>query len=191
MVLCLLGACAKERVTLAIDGISATVPADFVPMDPERVAALRDAAQSAESDVEVSMVGRKPKGAPMPWMYLQRTAVRPSLGKPLEAGKVLDGTVRELKAALTDSGLELLSETGSVVGDSREVCLVTRSQKTAQVSNHSCLRLWVGRGSKRVHTVSVVCLSTSDDEKECQRVLESRAVTVSDALPLTELLHPW
>jgi len=186
-----LGACKKERVLVSIDGVSATVPADFVPMDPERVEALRDAALAADPSVEVAMVGRKPPQAPMPWMYLQRTAVRPTLSKPLQASKVLDGTISELKQALTESGLETVSATSSVIGESHELCFVTKASKNQAVLNHTCLRMWVGAQSKRVHTISVVCLSTVEEPQECQRVLDSKVVTVTGALPLSQPLEPW
>ena len=189
LLLCL-GACKKERVLVSIDGVSATVPGDFVPMDPERVGALREAAQAADPSVEVSMVGRKPPNAAMPWMYVQRTAVRPSMMKPLVASKVLDGTIAELKQALKESDLETLSSTSSVIGDSHEACFVTKSGKNQKVLNHTCLRLWVGAESKRVHTISVVCLSTDDAPEECQRILDSRVITVTGALPLAQLLEP-
>ncbi len=189
-VLLSLYACKKERGSVIIDGVSATVPADFVPMDSERVAALRSAAQAADPSVEVSMVGRKPPDAPMPWMYLQRTAVRPSLRKPLQASKVIEGTIAELKQALKESELETVSSSSSVIGDSHEACFVTRSGKNQKVLNHTCLRLWIGAESKRVHTVSVVCLSTDEAPEECQRVLDSRVVTVTGALPLDKVLDP-
>ena len=183
-------ACKKERVAVTIDGVSATVPGDFVPMDSERVASLREAAQAADPSVEVSMVGRKPADAPMPWMYLQRTAVRPSMMKPLQASKVIEGTLAELKLALKENDLETVSSTTSVIGDSHEACFVTKSGKNQKVLNHTCLRLWIGAESKRVHTISVVCLSSVDAPEECQRVLDSRVVTVTGALPLDKLLEP-
>lgn len=189
LLLCL-GGCKKERAVVTIDGVSATVPGDFVPMDPERVAQLREAAQAADPSVEVSMVGRKPPDAPMPWMYVQRTAVRPSMMKPLLASKVLEGTISELKLALKESDLETVSSTSSVIGDSHEACFVTRSGKNQKVLNHTCLRLWVGAESKRVHTISVVCLSSDEAPEECQRILDSRVITVTGALPLTQLLEP-
>ena len=185
-----LNACKKERAVVTIDAVSATVPGDFVPMDPERVAQLREAAQAADPSVEVSMVGRKLPDAPMPWMYVQRTAVRPSMVKPLLASKVLEGTINELKMALKESDLETVSSTSSVIGDSHEACFVTRSGKNQKVLNHTCLRLWVGAESKRVHTISVVCLSTDEAPEECQRVLDSRVITVTGALPLNQLLEP-
>lgn len=189
-VLVSLWSCKKERVLVTIDGVSASVPGDFVPMDPERVAALRDAAQAADPSVEVSMAGRKPASTPMPWMYVQRTAVRPSLVKPLLASKVIEGTIAELKVALKESDLETVSSTSTIIGDSHEACFVTKSGKNQKVLNHTCLRLWVGAESKRVHTISVVCLSTDDAPEECQRVLDSRVVTVTGALPLDKMLEP-
>jgi hypothetical protein len=182
--------CKKERVAVAIDGVSATVPADWVPMDEERVEQLREAARNADPSVEVAMVGRRPPEAKMPWMYVQRTAIRPLLAKPLLASKVIDGTLKELGDALTESGLELVSSTSSPGPDSQEACFVTKSKTSAPVLNHTCMRLWVGRQTKVVHTVSVVCLSMVDEPAECQRVLESRQLTPSNALPLDQQLSP-
>jgi len=110
--------------------------------------------------------------------------------KPLLASKVLEGTINELKMALKESDLETVSSTSSVIGDSHEACFVTRSGKNQKVLNHTCLRLWVGAESKRVHTISVVCLSTDEAPEECQRVLDSRVITVTGALPLNQLLEP-
>lgn len=174
--------CTKERASVTIDGVSVTVPADFIPMDEERVAALRDAAKSASPDVEVSMVGRRPPGAPLPWMYVQRSAVRPNVATTMTVGQVLDATLAELHAALEESGLEVISRTTSTTPDSVETCFATRTKKNAKALNHSCLRLWVAK-DERVVTVSVVCVSQLDDAAECQRVLESRRVTPSNALP--------
>lgn len=185
-----LAGCKKERVAVTIDGVSATVPADWVPMDEERVEQLREAARAADPAVEVAMVGRRPPEAKMPWMYVQRTVIRPLLARPLLASKVIDGTLKELRDALTASGLELVSSTGSPSADSQEACFVTKSKTTAPVLNHTCMRLWVGRQSKAVHTVSVVCLSMVDEPAECQRVLDSRQLTPTNALPLDQELSP-
>ncbi|MBL8933421.1 MAG: hypothetical protein JNM69_02650 [Archangium sp.] len=184
-------ACKKERVPLVIDGISSTVPEDWVTIDPERVETLREAAQSTDGSVEVAMVGRKPPGAALPWMYLQRTSMRPAMMKPLPVKSVLEGTWLELNQALKESGLELVSSTSSFETDSREHCYVTKSKKTPPVLNHTCMRLWVGKASKKVHSVSVVCLATEGDDAECQRVIEARKLTASDALPLEQTLEPW
>lgn len=186
-----LPACKKERAALTIDGVSATVPADWVPMDPERVEQLREAAQNSDPSVEVAMVGRKPPDAAMPWMYVQRTALRPLLPKALSVSRVLDATLKELREALVESGLELVSSTSSPGPDSQEACFVTKSKTTAPVLNHTCMRLWVGKESKKVHTVSVVCLSMVDDAAECQRVIDSRQLTPRDALALDQELQPF
>lgn len=185
-----LAGCKKERAVVTIDGVSATVPADWVPMDEERVEQLREAARSSDPRVEVAMVGRRPPDAKLPWMYVQRTVIHPLLAKPLLAAKVIDGTMSELKAALTDSGLEVVSTTDSPALDSRETCFVTKSKSATPVLNHTCMRLWVGRQSKAVHTVSVVCLSMEGEPAECQRVLDSRQLAASNALPLDQELSP-
>ncbi|MBL8918962.1 MAG: hypothetical protein JNJ54_08905 [Myxococcaceae bacterium] len=185
-----LPACKKDRAVITIDGVSASVPDDWVPMDEERVEQLREAARSSDPSVEVAMVGRRPPNAKMPWMYVQRTVIRPHLAKPLQAAKVIDGTLNELKGALTESGLELVSSTSSSAPESRETCFVTKSKTTAPVLNHTCMRLWVGQKSKAVHTVSVVCLAMVDEPAECQRVLDSRQLTASNALPLDQDLSP-
>ena len=184
-------ACKKERVPLVIDGVSATVPADWVTIDPERVEKLREAAQSGDGNVEVAMVGRKPPGAALPWMYLQRTAMSPLMSKPLLAKALLEGTWLEINAALKESGLDLVTSTSNSTADSRENCYVTKSKKTPPVLNHTCLRLWVGKTSKKVHSVSVVCLSMEGEDGECQRIIETRQLTASDALPLEQQLEPW
>lgn len=184
-------ACKKARAPLVIDGVSTTVPEDWVTIDPERVEKLRDAAQSGDGSVEVAMVGRKPPDAALPWMYLQRTAMRPLMSKPLAAKALLEGTWLEINGALKESGLELVSSTSSTTADSRENCYVTKSKKTPPVLNHTCLRLWVGKTSKKVHTVSVVCLAMEGDAAECQRIIEARQLTSSDALPLEQQLEPW
>lgn len=184
-------ACKKERAPLVIDGVSTTVPADWVTIDPERVEKLRDAARSADGNVEVAMVGRKPPNAPLPWMYLQRNSMRPLMSKPLEAKALLEGTWLEINGALKESGLELVTSTSTNTVDSRENCYVTKSKKTPPVLNHTCLRLWVGKTSKKVHSVSVVCLAMEGEDAECQRIIEARQLTASDALPLEQQLEPW
>ncbi|MBM4777184.1 MAG: hypothetical protein GQE15_05710 [Archangiaceae bacterium] len=184
-------ACKKERVPLVIDGISSTVPEDWVTIDPERVEKLRNAAQTADGTVEVAMVGRKPPGAALPWMYLQRTSMRPLMAKPLPVKSVLEGTWLELNQALKESGLEVVSSTSSLELDSRENCYVTKSKKTPPVLNHTCMRLWVGKTTKKVHSVSVVCLATEGEDAECQRIIDARKLTANDALPLEQPLEPW
>lgn len=184
-------ACKKARVPLVIDGVSTTVAEDWVTIDPERVEKLREAAQTADGTVEVAMVGRKPPGASLPWMYLQRTSMRPLMAKPLPAKALLEGTWLELSQALKDSGLEVVSSTSTLATDSRENCYVTKSKKTPPVLNHTCMRVWVGKTSKKVHSVSVVCLSTEGDDAECQRIIEARQLLANDALPLEEALAPW
>lgn len=184
-------ACKKERVPVAIDGVSTSVPEDWVTIDPERVEKLRDAAQAADGSVEVAMVGRKPPSAPLPWMYLQRTSMRPLMSKPLPTKALLESTWLEISGALVDSGLEVVTSTSSTTAESRENCYVTKSKKAPPVLNHTCMRLWVGKTSKKVHSVSVVCLSTEDDATECQRIIAARQLTASDALPLEQPLEPW
>lgn len=181
-----LASCQKERAKLAIDGISITVPADFVPMAPERVAALREAAMTADPDVDVSMVGRKPKGAALPWMYVQRSSMPPRLKARLTVAQVLESTVGEIKKAIGEGGLEVVESTSSVIGETHETCFVTRSKKAPAVLNHQCLRVWFSEG--RVMTASVVCLSEAEGREECDRVLKSRELTPSNPTPLTTLV---
>lgn len=168
---------------VVIEGISITVPPDFVPMAPERVAALREAAMTADPDVDVSMVGRKPKGAALPWMYVQRSSMPPRLRTRLTVAQVLEATVGEIKKAIDDGGLEVVESTSSVIGETHETCFVTRAKKTPAVLNHQCLRLWFTEG--RVMTASVVCLSETAAREECDRVLASRVITPSNPTPLT------
>jgi hypothetical protein len=185
------GACTRERERVTIDGISATVAPGSRPLAPERVEKLREAVLSSGPGVEVAMAGRRPESAPLPWMYLQRSVVRPHVLQPLEVSKVLDGTLKELRATLAESGLEVLSSTSSIIDDTQETCFSTRSNKgEASVTNHTCLRLWVGAETRAVHTVSVVCMALSSEAEECERVLASRAVTPGPHLPLSAKLEP-
>jgi hypothetical protein len=190
LLLVCVSACKRERALVSIDGVSATVPGDFVPIDEERVAGLRAAASAADATTDVSMVGRNPPDAPLPWMYLQRTAVRPNLPKALQASDVLEGALSEIRLALKEGNLEMVSSTSRVIGDSHEACFVTKSGKGLKVLNHTCLRLWAGLETKRVHMVSVVCLAIEESPEECQRVLDSRVVTVTGAMPLDATLEP-
>ncbi len=186
-----LSACTRERERVTLDGISATVAPGSRPLAPERVEKLREAVRASGPGVEVALVGRRPESAPLPWMYLQRTVVRPMAMQTLEVSKVLEGTLQELRATLTDGGLEVLSSTSSAIDDTQEACFVTRSNKgEASVTNHTCLRLWVGTETRAVHTVAVVCLSLSSETEECERILASRAVTPGPHLPLSSKLEP-
>lgn len=181
-----LASCQKERAKVVIEGISITVPADFVPMAPERVAALREAAMTADPDVDVSMVGRKPRNAALPWMYVQRSSMPPRLKAPLTVAQVLEATLGEIKKTLGEGGLEVVESTSSVIGETHETCFVTRAKKAPAVLNQQCLRVWVSGG--RVMTASVVCLSETDGREECDRVLKSREITPSNPTPLTTLV---
>jgi hypothetical protein len=117
--------------------------------------------------------------------------LRPLVQRALPARAVLDGTMKELRDALTESGLEVTSATSSALPDAQESCFVTKSKKQPPVLNHTCLRMWVGKTSKKVHTVSVVCLATEGSDDECERVTASRVFTTSDATPLDQPLEPW
>ncbi|MCA2980655.1 MAG: hypothetical protein INH41_03850 [Myxococcaceae bacterium] len=186
--LLLLHGCARARQPVSIGAISATVPADFVPMAPERIARLREAALSTDPSVDVAMVGRKPPGEPLPWMYLQRAELSPSVSAPITVGALLERTVTELRATLREGGLEVQRATTTTVGDTLELCSVTRpsptSAKGAPVSSFSCARLWVSAASRKVHTASVVCLSLEAEPDECERIVGSRALTPGDAANL-------
>lgn len=182
----LLVGCSKERVTLSIDGVSATVPASYVPIDPERVAALREAARNSDPDVDVSMAGRKPADAALPWMYLQRTSARPHLREAQLIKQVLEKTITELKTALAEGGLEIVSTTSTIGAQSHEVCFVTKAKQAPKALNHTCMQLWVDRQNQFVSTASVVCLSTIDAPEECQRIIESRRFNPSQALSLDQ-----
>jgi hypothetical protein len=179
---------------VAIEGVSATVPSSFVPMAPERVAKLREAARAADPNTEVSLVGRRPPERPLPWMYLQHAQMRPHLAQAMSVKAVLEGTLEELKNALADSGLSLVKSTSSVVKDSLETCYSTqapaRDQASPVVLNHTCVTVWMGKTSGRVHALSVVCLSTEADAEECLRIIASRKTTASEALVLTETVKP-
>ncbi len=190
LALLVLVSCTKERQLVSIDGVSVTVPGDFIPMDEERVEALREAARSADPDLDVSMVGRRPAGAPMPWMYVQRTALKPVIDGRLSVEKVLELAKNELQSTLTQGGFETVSATSNRVGDSLDTCMVTKAKQNAKSLNHTCVRLWVGSQSRKVHAVSVVCLSMLDDEEECKRILASRTVTPSSPMPLSSTFAP-
>ncbi|MCU0701172.1 MAG: hypothetical protein MUC96_32080 [Myxococcaceae bacterium] len=183
--------CTRPRQAVTIEAASASVPADFVPLAPERVAKLREAALSSDPSLEVSMVGRKPPDAALPWMYLQRAELRPQVTVPLTVNTLLERTINELKATINEGGLELVEASTTVVGDTHEFCSVAKSTpksgKGAQVLSHTCLRVWVGAKSRKVHTVSVVCLSLESDPEECRRIIGSRALTPGEALPLSTL----
>jgi hypothetical protein len=171
--------------------VSATVPADYVPLAPERVEKLREAALSSDPSIEVSMVGRKPPDEPLPWMYLQRAEMSPQVAVPLTVNTLLERTITELKTTMTESGRELVSATTTVVGDSHEFCAVSKSTpkggKGAPVLSHTCMRVWVGAKTRKVHTASVVCLSIEAEPQECQRIIDSRSLTPGDALSLATL----
>lgn len=189
LVLVVIG-CTKERQLVSIEGVSATVPGDFIPMDEERVAAIREAARSADPTVDVSMVGRRPPSSPMPWMYLQRTALKPVFDGRLPVEKVLDLAKSELLSTLSSGGFETVSATTNQVGDSLDTCVVTKAKVNAKALNHTCVRLWVGEKTRKVHAVSVVCLSLLDDDEECKRVLASRVVTPTAPMSLSASLVP-
>lgn len=185
----LLTSCTKERQLVSIEGVSVTVPGDFIPMDEERVEKLRRAAEAAAPGTEVAMVGRRPKGTPLPWMYVQRTALRPVIQGRLQVSKVLELAKREVLSALTEGGFETVSASSREVGDSLDTCVVTKAKVDAKALNHTCVRMWVGKQTLTVHTISVVCLSLLDDDAECKRILETRTITPSAAMKLDDFVQ--
>ncbi|MDX2008732.1 MAG: hypothetical protein SFW67_00995 [Myxococcaceae bacterium] len=176
---------------MTIDAVSASVPADYVPLAPERVARLREAALSSDPSIEVSMVGRKPPDAPLPWMYLQRAELLPQVTVPLTVSTLLERTINELKATMNESGLEVVQATTTVVGDTHEFCSVAKSTpksgKGTPVLSHTCMRVWVGAKSRKVHTASVVCMSLESEPEECKRIIDGRALTPGEAMSLSTL----
>jgi len=188
LVLCL-AACSKERQVVSIEGASVTVPGDFIPMDEKRLQKLLTAAEAASAGTKVEMVGRRPKGSPLPWMYLQRTELRPVIQGRLSVSKVLDMAKREVLSALEEGGFETVSATSKEIGNSLDACVVTKAKVDAKALNHTCVRMWVGGTSHNVHTISVVCLSMLDDPEECKRILDSRTITPDDAVKLDGFLE--
>ncbi len=177
--------------SLALPGATIDIPATFVPLEPERIDALRAASLRAEPGATVEIVGARDPGRLNSGMvYLQRSETsRDPSPEPITVRALLTGLGEDLKARIIAEGLDIVRADFVVREGALDGCSavrMTKGERTVEV--RGCIR-YIVTAPDRLHMWSLQCMADLERvEAACAPILASRTFTAEPALPADELL---
>jgi hypothetical protein len=177
--------------SLALPELGLHVPAEFVELEPDRVARLRDSALREAPDAAITLAGaRAPDGLMRGMVYVQHSVLpRDPATDPLSVRQALARMGDDLRArvAAVDPGLGDVSLEER--GDGLEGCfaLVMRRDDRS-VETRTCTRIEIPDDAHARVRVASCMADTAHVAAVCAPILASLAYTPAPALPLDHQL---
>ncbi len=165
------------------------VPADFVPLEPERVERLRQAALGMDPTATVTMDAKRGKSMLDGVGYVQRSETKLwNLHKHGLARDVYAREMASLELMWRIAGLQIVSMESKVAPAGGTACSVTiQSQRGQSVELHSCMQETMTHDGLTV--VGASCMQAVGASL-CKKMMESRTFETGPGIGLDESMGP-
>ncbi len=174
---------------VSVRGASMDVPPGFVPLEPERVERLRQAALGMDPTATVTMDAKRGKSMMDGVGYVQRSETKlSSLHKHGRARDVYAREMASLEIMWMIAGLKIVSLETKVGPGGGTACSVTiQSQRGQSVELHSCMQETMTRDGLTV--VGASCMQAVGASL-CAKMMESRRFDTGPGIDLDESMGP-